>query len=188
MFAQGQVVLEEKKFYGWHPEMFDGKPWFCPMDDVVISFKPGAKLDVAARVDDYTPIFKEEITLRPGLPALAVDINGNMKSALVAKAEDSQESSEGDWAFIDETDDEAPWRSWQAVDLNTGQGLEKKEWGDIAARTMLNSHFRSEMSQPVEPRSEMQKFRDIEDYQWTGAEWTRGRSGAPLRNLSLIHI
>ncbi len=69
MFPQGQVVLDHKKVYVWHYEMFDGKPFFITADKIKIELAPDAEPDVASKVEDYTPTFRELVTLKPGLVA-----------------------------------------------------------------------------------------------------------------------
>ena len=67
VFAQGQVVLRYNKVYIWHPDLYEGKPFFCPVDQIQITMRDDATPDVAVRVHDYTPVFKEWVTLRPAL-------------------------------------------------------------------------------------------------------------------------
>jgi len=63
VFSQGQVVLEDRKVYVWHPDLYSGRPFLCPTDQVTVTVSKGAKPDVAARVHDCAPYFNETITL-----------------------------------------------------------------------------------------------------------------------------
>ena len=67
VFSQGQVVLEDRKVYVWHPDLYSGRPFLCPTDQVTVTVSEGATPDIAARVHDYTPYFNETITLKPAL-------------------------------------------------------------------------------------------------------------------------
>ena len=61
VFSQGQTILDDRNAYIWHPDLYAGKPFLLPAEDVTISMKKGAKPNVAIRVEDYAPYFKETI-------------------------------------------------------------------------------------------------------------------------------
>ena len=67
VFSQGQAVLEDRKTYVWHPDLYAGKPFLCPAEDITVTVRDGGRPQVATRVQDYTPYFDETITLRPAL-------------------------------------------------------------------------------------------------------------------------
>ena len=121
--------------------MFGGKPFFCPVDQIMVKLREDATPDVAVRVHDFTPFFSELITLRPALTAL-----------LTTENDSCDEEGEGDAPASGEDD------------TDEKQQIEKpsdNELRDYEARAMLLNNV--DWGGRWHP--------DVKDYAWTGEEW-----------------
>ena len=67
MFSQGQPVIDRQQLYIWHPDLYDGRPFYASPDEVSLEISEGAKIRVASKVEDYVPYFEEEVTLSSAL-------------------------------------------------------------------------------------------------------------------------
>ena len=132
--------------------MFDGKPFFCPVEQIQITMADDAAPDVAFRVHDYTPYFREWVTLKPALVSKknspsASEGNDSSEECIVAEVSEPEEAGESSG---DEVAARAPLPAWDTLQLH-----------DSEAKAMVVSHY--------DPNS-IRDAREI-DYEWTGREW-----------------
>ena len=164
-FLSGQVVLEDRKAYVWHPDLYSGKPFLCPAEEITVTVREGASPQVAARVHDYTPYFDETITLKPAL----VSADGGSFGPICEGESDSdewasRESLEGGTTtyasdILEACDETFSGDDPQPLPLGPFSGRQQ-ELNAQRAKTQMMSHSGWTAS----------GYCEIRDYVWTGSE------------------
>jgi len=91
VFSQGQPVIDRRQLYIWHPDLYDGRPFYASPDEVSLEISEGAKIRVASKVEDYVPYFEEEVTLSSALVASKIQDKGDNDDAWSLNSEEFED-------------------------------------------------------------------------------------------------